>query len=132
MLCRRLERVLEHEELRMIPDGGIGPGDEEWETARAFALLYRIPFVDLVSVAISDEILAVVPAKAAIEHLFIPLDTESDGTLLVVVSDPSVPRLRERLSEILGAKVDLSVTPRSWLNSAIQSIYGKADQCSEN
>jgi hypothetical protein len=109
---------------RPVTDGGISPDSEEWETARDLAMRYSIPFVDLPSIAIPDEIIAMVPAAVAIEYQLVPLD-KKDNTTRVIVSDPSIPDLRDRLRRVLGTDVNLSVAPRTWIESALQFYYGQ-------
>src|ERR1022692_4508554 len=94
-------------EKSLIPDLIIDEAVER-ERTRKVAERYRLPFIDLLEQRIDPELVKSIPAELMFRYNFVPLESH-DGTLVVVVSDPSQLLKTDELSLLLGKKLQIRV-----------------------
>ena len=89
--------------------------------AKVLAKQQGFPFIDLSSVTISSDILAVVPVDLCKRYLLIPIAAEG-ARLKVAISDPMNLMALDDLRVFLGRDIDPVVAPRDEILKAIE-IY---------
>ena len=75
------------------------------EVAEALAKHHKIPYVDLRSAQISDEVVELVPESVARENTVLPF-SEEDGALRILIADPFDLETIEKLRFILNRKIE--------------------------
>jgi type IV pilus assembly protein PilB len=99
---------------------------DEVQIARALSDQLGLPFVDLGSLPIADETLAVLPRNVAVRHMAVPITLAHD-VLTVALADPTNVlalddiRLATKLSSVRTA-----VATASDLQEAVNRYYGGA------
>ena len=92
----------------------------------AMASFHKIPFVDLRSASVSDDVIELVPESVARENNVLPFSDE-DGALRVLVSDPFDLETVEKLRFILNRKIETSLAPKVAITAAINRYYGQVE-----
>ena len=92
----------------------------------AMATFHKIPFVDLRSARVSDDVIELVPESVARENNVLPFSDE-DGSLRVLVSDPFDLETVEKLRFILNRKIETALAPKVAINEAINKYYGQVE-----
>jgi type IV pilus assembly protein PilB len=96
------------------------------EVMQALASEHRIPFVDLSSNKVSDNVIELVPESVARENSILPFE-EQDGVLTILISDPSDMDTVEKLRFILNRDVKIALAPRDRIQEAINRYYGQIE-----
>lgn len=119
---------------QMADDKGMSVGDaliemeyaSPEEVAEAMATFHKIPYVDLRSHSIADEVIELVPESVARENEVIPFANE-DGALRVLLADPFDLETIEKLRFILNQKIETALAPRTAILAAINKYYGQVE-----
>src|SRR5215467_9492607 len=96
------------------------------DVMRAVAQEHGLDFVNLNEVVIPPSVVELLPESVARENAVLPL-AEDDGTLRVIMSDPSDYDTREKLVFILNRKIEIALAPREMILEAINKHYGQVD-----
>jgi type IV pilus assembly protein PilB len=98
-----------------------GPPDDraEQEKARKLAERYRCPFVDLREQRIDPELVRSIPAELMFRYNFVPLEAR-DGSLVVVVADPSQVLMNDELAGLLRKKLIIKVATASQIGDLLK------------
>ncbi|MGB0600187.1 MAG: GspE/PulE family protein [Rubripirellula sp.] len=96
------------------------------EVAEAMAKHNKIPYVDLRSAQIRDDVIELVPESVARENNVLPYD-EQDGALRILVSDPFDLETIEKLRFILNRKIETALAPKGAITGAINRYYGQVE-----
>lgn len=104
--------------------------DEEWLNAESLAMALSIhlnlPFADLSRESIPPSVLKIIPEHIARRYQLIPLEV-NNGTLNVVMEDPTDIRVLEEISALTGMNINPSVGVGMDIEEAIDHYY-KANQ----
>ena len=92
----------------------------------AMASFHKIPFVDLRSASVSDDVIELVPESVARENNVLPFSDEA-GALRVLVSDPFDLETVEKLRFILNRKIETALAPKVAITAAINRYYGQVE-----
>jgi type IV pilus assembly protein PilB len=92
----------------------------------AFGKAYGIKVVDLVGMAVPQEVIELLPESVARENTIFPL-AELGSALQLATSDPADTDLQEKLRFILNRDVEMSLAPRQQIVEAINRHYGLSD-----
>jgi len=98
----------------------------EVEVMKAMAKEHGLEFIDLNEVVIPPSIVELVPESVARENSVLPM-AEEDGSLKVIVSDPSDLEAFDKLRFILNRNIDIALAPRSAIQEAINRHYGQTE-----
>lgn len=100
--------------------------DKGWITAESLAMALsvhlNVPFIDLKRHRIQPEALELVPEATARRHALVPMDLV-DGTLAVVMEDPTDIRVIEELEAITGRSITPMVGLREDIMAALDLSY---------
>ncbi len=100
--------------------------DQEWITAESLALALSIhlnlPFVDLSRQSVSPELTRIIPENIARRYQLIPVEI-SNGSLTVVMEDPTDLRVISEVSALTGMSITPSVGVGMDILSAIDFHY---------
>ena len=96
------------------------------EVAEALATFHKIPFVDLRSYTIPEEVIELVPESVARENNVLPFE-EEDGAIRVLVSDPFDLETIEKLRFILNRKIETALAPKTAILGGINKYYGQVE-----
>ena len=96
------------------------------EVAEAMAKHHKIPYVDLRTTQISDNVIELVPESVARENTVIPC-SEEDGALRILIADPFDLETIEKLRFILNVKIETALAPKSAIVGAINKYYGQVE-----
>jgi len=96
------------------------------EVAEALAKFHKIPFVDLRSQRISEEVIQLVPESVARENSVLPFRDE-DGALTILIADPFDLETIEKLRFILNRKIETALAPKEAIIGAINQYYGQVE-----
>lgn len=96
------------------------------EVAEAMATHHKIPYVDLRSAQIPDEVIELVPESVARENNVLPF-SEDDGALRILISDPFDLETIEKLRFILNRKIETALAPKTSITGAINKYYGQVE-----
>ena len=96
------------------------------EVAEAMAKFHKVPYVDLRSTQIPEDVIELVPESVARENTVIPYSA-SDGSLRVLLSDPFDLETVEKLRFILNQKIETALAPKSAITAAINKYYGQVE-----
>src|SRR5271154_4033170 len=99
--------------------GGAPDESVQRDQARRLAERYRCPFVDLREQRVDPDLFRSIPAELMFRYNFVPLESH-DGTLVVVVSDPSQLLQTDELSLLLGKKLQLRVATASQIGDILK------------
>lgn len=93
------------------------------DLARALGRAHQLPAIDLEHEAIDEVVARTLTASTAHMVGAIPLRREPNGTLLVAVANPDMPRLNEELLAAFGAPPRLVVAPANQVRAAITRAF---------
>jgi type IV pilus assembly protein PilB len=93
---------------------------------KALAKAYRLKFVDLGTVDVSEDVIGLLPESVARENTIFPL-AESGGTLRIATCDPTDMDAQEKLRFILNREIEMAIAPREQIVEAINRNYGLSD-----
>lgn len=96
------------------------------EVAESMAEHHKIPYVDLRSVVVADDVIELVPESVARENNVLPY-SEEDGALQILVSDPFDLETIEKLRFILNRKIETALAPKGAITGAINKYYGQVE-----
>ncbi len=107
-----------------------------WQVARLRAEEFGLKTVDLVTVHVAEEVLALVPRALAERHGLLPLCL-TEGGLRAAVSDPLEMDAVDSLSYMLGLVIETVIAADEEIRRAIKRIYdhettGSAEQVEES
>jgi type IV pilus assembly protein PilB len=91
----------------------------ELDRTKRLAERYRCPFIDLREQRVDPDLFRSIPAELMFRYNFVPLESH-DGTLVVVVSDPSQLLQTDELSLLLGKKLQLRVATASQIGDILK------------
>lgn len=94
------------------------------EVMRAIAEQHGREYIHLSDVVIPPTVLELVPESVARENVVLPL-AEEDGTLKVIVSDPTDYETFDKLQFILNRRIEIALAPREAILEAINRCYGQ-------
>ena len=94
------------------------------EVMRAIAEQHGREYINLRDVVIPPNVLELVPESVARENVVLPL-AEEDGTLKVIVSDPTDYETFDKLQFILNRRIEIALAPREAILEAINRCYGQ-------
>jgi len=103
----------------------MGVADEE-EIAKALANQFMIPFLRLNKVEIPEEIISMVPAQVAENHLLIPIKKTEEG-LLVAMANPLDLYAVDDLRFVTQLPIRIAVGTQGEILEAINKYYPKRD-----
>ena len=118
---KRAERTIVAEEEREIRERKISRAQQE-QIARGLAERYRLEFIELEDFEIDHELFRSIPVDLMFRYNFVPFKREN-GTLYIVVSDPSNILVVDELELQLGWRIRILVGTQS----AIQDILKKSE-----
>ncbi len=78
-----------------------------------------VPFIDLRDQRVDPELFRSIPAELMFRYNFVPLESH-DGTLVIVVADPSQLLQTDELSLLLGKKLQLRVATASQIGDILK------------
>ncbi len=126
----QLDQVLSMQQTGDIRRLGTILIDQEWITAESLALALSIhlnlPFADLSRQTISPELTRIIPENVARRYQLIPVEI-SNGSLVVVMEDPTDISVISEISALTGMSITASVGVGLDIKSAIDLHY-KANQ----
>ena len=96
------------------------------EVMQALAEEHRIPFVDLSTAKIADNVIELVPESVARENAVLPYQ-EVDGVLTILSSDPGDMDTIEKMRFILNRDVRVALAPRDRILESINRLYGQIE-----
>jgi type IV pilus assembly protein PilB len=102
---------------------GYAPGER---VMKALAKAYRLKFIDLSQIDVSEEVIGLLPESVARENTIFPL-AESSGTLRIATCDPTDMDAQEKLRFILNREIEMAIAPREQIVEAINRNYGLSD-----
>lgn len=108
----RLDRVLVRLKL-VTPD----------QVLHAIGDQFHMPVVDMDTVTVEPEVLAVLPAKLVYRQNCVPIE-RSNGTLTVATSDPFELSVLDELRLLTGCTIDLVLADEEQLHKFIRANYG--------
>ena len=97
------------------------------QVGQAMATVHNMEFVDLADVLIPPSVIELVPESVARENIVLPMHQEN-GTLLVIVSDPTDLECQEKLRFILNKDIVPVLATREQILDAINRHYGQTDE----
>ncbi|MCS7007599.1 MAG: hypothetical protein NZL88_08620, partial [Gaiellaceae bacterium] len=89
------------------------------QVARAVAEQYELPFVDLAEIELDNRVCALLPADIARRYSALPLDFLPDGSLRLVVADPTKVLEPDEILAALGARLSFAVADPDLVEAAI-------------
>ncbi|KAA1257746.1 Type II/IV secretion system protein [Rubripirellula obstinata] len=96
------------------------------EVAECLAEFHKIPYVDLRTANIGEEVIELVPESVARENNVLPFD-EHDGALRILIADPFDLETIEKLRFILNRKIETALAPKTAIQGAINRYYGQVE-----
>ncbi|MGH3134386.1 MAG: ATPase, T2SS/T4P/T4SS family [Gaiellaceae bacterium] len=103
----------------------------EPDVARALAEQHELPFVELSEYEIDPAAASLIPVELALLHCALPVAYRPDGTLLVVVADPTSAVYSDELRATFAMPFQFAVAERGAIESAIASFSGGVDTFTE-
>jgi hypothetical protein len=91
----------------------------------ALAECHGMKFLDLTNVFVPDDVLELVPESVARENVVLPF-SKSNGTLVVIISDPADSQTLQKLQFILNRDIHPMLGLREQIVEAIDLHYGMA------
>ncbi|MFA6815404.1 MAG: GspE/PulE family protein, partial [Lentisphaeria bacterium] len=82
-----------------------------------------IPFMEIGTIKIPDNVIQKVPAKVALHYQFVPLKMER-GTLKAAFANPPAVRDRENLRLLLGMRLDPVMSTPGEISNVLKKLYG--------
>ncbi len=104
-----------------LSQSGYASGED---VMRAMAEQHGREYINLAEVVIPPSVVELVPESVARENVVLPL-SESDGELIVIVSDPLDFETIEKLRFILNCQIEIALAPREAILEAINRHYGQ-------
>ena len=99
----------------------LGYATEE-QVTRALARQFNLPYADLNTIEIPEEVLRIVPFGVAKEYNIIPI-SQKNGRLTVAMSKPNDLFALDNLRFILDMDIDCALAPRGDVLAAIENYY---------
>lgn len=96
------------------------------EIAKVTADAYRLPYVELQSAAIDQDVIELVPESVARENTILPV-SETHQSLTIAISDPADLETIEKLRFILNRDIRTVVASHESIVSAINTHYGQVE-----
>ncbi|HBV64978.1 MAG TPA: pilus assembly protein PilB [Rhodopirellula sp.] len=127
-----LDQLTEAEEVAKTTNANVGDVLVQMEyatpeeVAEALAKHHKIPYVDLRSAQISDEVVELVPESVARENTVLPF-SEEDGALRILIADPFDLETIEKLRFILNRKIETALASKGAIIGAINRYYGQVE-----
>lgn len=97
------------------------------QVMNAIAEFHGLQFVNLAEVNIPPAVIELVPESVARENVVLPLSAEENGTLKIILSDPSDFDTVQKLQFILNKDVQPVLAPREQIIEAINRHYGQTE-----
>jgi type IV pilus assembly protein PilB len=95
------------------------------EVVAAIAEFHGLEFINLTEVTIPQAVIELVPESVARENIVIPMDL--DGTLRIIMSDPTDSDTILKLQFILNMDIQPILAPREQIIEAINRHYGQTE-----
>ena len=102
---------------------GYAPGEK---VMKALAKAHRLKFVNLADIAVTEEVIDLLPESVARENTIFPL-SESGGSLRIATCDPTDMDAQEKLRFILNRDIEMALAVREQIVEAINRHYGLSD-----
>jgi type IV pilus assembly protein PilB len=96
------------------------------QIAKVTADAYRLPYVEIQSAAIDQDVIELVPESIARENVILPV-TETAHSLTIAISDPADLETIEKLRFILNRDIHTVVASHESIVSAINARYGEVE-----
>jgi len=106
----------------------------ERQSAEAFANRYGLEFVDMTRFRIDNDLFRRIPFDLMLRYQFIP-EAQHDGSLSVVMADPSDVTKLDEMEMLLGQRIEVKVGLRSAIDEILQkseSAQRVLDEASED
>jgi type II secretory ATPase GspE/PulE/Tfp pilus assembly ATPase PilB-like protein len=106
----------------------------ERQSAEAFAARYGLEFVDMTRFRIDNDLFRRIPFDLMLRYQFIP-EAQHDGSLSVVMADPSDVTKLDEMEMLLGQRIEVKVGVRSAIDEILQkseSAQRVLDEASED
>jgi len=100
------------------------------QVTQALAKQFGMPYIDLDSINIPDEVIAVVPAEVAIEHKVVPIQNKPRA-VTIAISDPLDFESVDNIRFILNREVDCVLAAPDAIEDALRAYYGYEGEESE-
>lgn len=100
---------------------------DEHKLTRALSTLLSIPWVSLRHVEFTRDVLSLIPAEVAREHMVVPIylqHARRGRTLFVALGDPSNENALTAVARVVGLPVKPMIATRSDVRAAIRAYYG--------
>lgn len=114
---RRLGEIL-------VARGALG----EEAISRALAEQHEVRFVDLREHELDPAVASLLPLELARSHAALPIQRLADGSLLVVVADPTTALHSEELQSALDEPLEFAVGMLAEIQSAIEELEAGSDE----
>ncbi len=98
----------------------------ETDIVVALSLQSNFAYLPLKNIAQSQEAREWIPAELIRQYSFIPIDY-SNGTLSIVMSDPSDEKVIDEIEKQTKCKLQIFITTMTELDNAIRSQYEKSE-----
>ncbi len=100
------------------------------QVAQALAKQFRMPYIDLDSIQVPEEIVAVIQPEVAAEHRVIPIQSK-ERVVTVAISDPLDFETIDNVRFILNKEVECVLATEDAIASALRDYYGIGEETTE-
>ena len=111
----------------LVERGVVAPAD----VARLVAEQYELPFVELAASEVDQLAGALLPEEIAQRHAALPIGFLPDGSLRVVVADPTKVLYSDELHVALGVPLSFAVADPAAIEEAIKRVHAHAPAVDE-
>ena len=99
---------------------------EPEEVSRVVAEVHSLPYLDLRTTRIAEDIIELVPESVARENHILPVD-QNGADLIVAIPDPNDLETVEKLRFILNRSITIMIAPKDAISGAINQYYGQVE-----
>ncbi len=93
---------------------------------RALGQYYQLPFYDVVGHLFDHHLLRMFPKSFLLQNALIPLDVESDTSMVMVASDPSNPDLLSDIGMYVSYDIVFNVGLKRHICDAVKEFYDES------
>lgn len=93
------------------------------QVAQALAKQFGMPYIDLDSIDIPEEVISAIPAEVAIEHKVVPIQDKTRA-ITIAISDPLDFESVDNIRFILNREVDCVLAAPDAIEDALRAYYG--------
>lgn len=99
---------------------------ESEEVLRVVAEVHSLPYLDLRTTRIAEDIIELIPESVARENYILPVD-QSGANLIIAISDPNDLETIEKIRFILNRPISVMIASKESINGAINQYYGQVE-----